>query len=88
MAIILGLYLTFSLAQMVVSIVFSIIYYVSLWRIFAIFSNHPTLNLLLSIFVSVVQPFLIFANRNNNPINVEVEVLAEEIPEVVTTQEN
>ena len=67
--------LTFSCAYMVVS-------YVAWWRVFAIFSNkNATLYLILSIFVSVVHPFLVFAIRNNDPMNVEIKV--EEIPEAV-----
>ena len=57
----------------------------------SIFSNkNATLYLILSIFVSVVQPFLVFAIRNNEPLCVEVKVeepIAEEIPEVVETIE-
>ena len=73
----------------IVSFGISIVSYVALWRVFAIFSNkNATLYLVLSIFVSFVQPFLIFAIRNNEPLCVEVKVnepVAEEIAEVVGT---
>ena len=59
-----------------------VVSYVAWWRVFAIFSNkNATLYLILSIFVSVVHPFLVFAIRNNDPMNVEIKV--EEIPEAV-----
>lgn len=68
------------------SFILSIISYVALWRIYAIFSNkNATLYLILSIFVSFVQPFLVFAIRNNEPLCVEVKV--EEIPEEVEAVE-
>ncbi len=73
------------------SFILSIISYVALWRIYAIFSNkNATLYLILSIFVSFVQPFLIFAIRNREPLCVEMKVeepIAEEITEVVETIE-
>ena len=66
--------LTFSCAYMVVS-------YVAWWRVYAIFSNkNATLFTIISILFSLVQPFIIFAIRNNDPMNVEIKV--EEIPEV------
>lgn len=72
------------------SFVLSIIFYVALWRIYAIFTNkNATLFLILSIFLPVVQPFLIFAIRNNEPLCVEITVeepIAEEIPELVSEE--
>ncbi len=70
--------LVFSLCQLLYSLVYSVVVYVALWRIFAIFNNQSaTLFLILSLFIGVVQPFLIFAIRNNEPCCVEVK---EEIP--------
>ncbi len=75
----------FSTVAYAISFAVSVITYIALWRVFAIFSNkNATLYLILSIFVSVVQPFLIFAIRNNQPLCVEMKVeepIAEEIPE-------
>lgn len=70
-----------SLLSNAVLLVSSVITYVALWRVFSIFANkNATLYLILSIFVSVVQPFLVFAIRNNEPMCVEVtqEVFVEE----------
>lgn len=80
--------LVFACFELTFSFVYLVVSYVAWWRIFAIFANkNATLYLILSIFVSVVQPFLVFAIRNNDPVNVEIKV--EEIPEVaVTTEEN
>ena len=59
----------------IISFGLSIVSYVALWRVFAIFSNkNATLYLVLSIFVSVVHPFLIFAIRNHEPEHVEIKV--------------
>ncbi len=72
--------LVFTLLAYGLSFIASVIAYIALWRVFAIFSNkNATLYLILSIFVSVVQPFLIFAIRNKEPLCVEVKT--EEIPE-------
>lgn len=50
------------------AIVYMVIYYVALWRIFAIFDyNNATLYLVLSIFISIVCPIFIFALRNKEP---------------------
>ncbi len=70
--------LVFSLCQLVYSLVYSVVYYIALWRIFSIFNNQSaTLFLILSLFIGLVQPFLIFAIRNNEPCCVETK---EEIP--------
>lgn len=70
--------LILSLCQVVYSLAYSIVVYVVLWRIYAIFNNQSaTLFLILSLFIGFVQPFLIFAIRNNEPCCVEVK---EEIP--------
>lgn len=72
--------LVFTLLAYGLSFIASVIAYIALWRVFSIFSNkNATLYLILSIFVSVVQPFLIFAIRNKEPLCVEVKT--EEIPE-------
>lgn len=66
--------LVFTLLSYGLSFIASIIAYIALWRVFAIFSNkNATLYLILSIFISVVQPFLIFAIRNKEPLCVEVK---------------
>lgn len=74
-----------SLLSYGISFIVSIISYIALWRIYAIFSNkNATLYLILSIFLSVVQPFLVFAIRNNEPLCVEIKVeepVVEEISE-------
>lgn len=63
-----------------ISIGLSIFMYVALWRVYAIFSNkNATLFTIISIFFSLVQPFLVFAIRNNDPLCVEIQVPAEEI---------
>lgn len=83
--ILIGL-LFLSLFVIAFAIFYCIIFYTALWRIFAIFSNgKATLFLVLSIFLPL-QPFLIFAIRNNEPLNVEVTMevpIAEEITEQV-----
>ena len=64
----------FSLFQMAVSIVYCVLTYVALWRVYAIFNNQSsTLFLILSIFIGIIQPFLIFAIRNNEPCCVEIK---------------
>lgn len=71
-----------SLISYPISIGLSIFVYVALWRVYAIFSNkNATLFTILSIFISVVQPFLVFAIRNNDPLCVEINVPVEEISE-------
>ena len=63
-----------------ISIGLSIFTYVALWRVYAIFSNkNATLFTIISILFSLVQPFLVFAIRNNDPLCVEIQVPAEEI---------
>lgn len=63
-----------------ISIGLSIFMYVALWRVYAIFSNkNATLFTIISILFSLVQPFIIFAIRNNDPLCVEIQVPAEEI---------
>lgn len=48
------------------SVTYSVLYYISLWRIFAMLDNsNATLFLVLSIFFSFVMPFFIFFMRNN-----------------------
>jgi len=70
--------LALSLIQLTFSVVFSVVVYIALWRIFSIFNNQSaTLFLILSLFIGLVQPFLIFAIRNNEPCCVETK---EEIP--------
>ena len=70
--------LALSLIQLTFSVVFSVVVYIALWRIFAIFNNQSaTLFLILTLFIGFVQPFLVFAIRNNEPCCVEVK---EEIP--------
>ncbi len=70
----------FCLVYYPIVIAISVIQYVALWRIYAIFSNeNATLFLILSIFVSFVTPFLIFAIRNNEPCCVEIKP-NEEVP--------
>ncbi len=56
------------LGLFVLSIVYLVINYVALWRIFAIFDpDTATLYLVLSIFVSILQPIFIFILRNREP---------------------
>ncbi len=69
-----------SLISYPISIGLSIFMYVALWRVYAIFSNkNATLFTIISILFSLVQPFLVFAIRNNDPLCVEIQVPAEEI---------
>lgn len=66
-----------------IAIVISVIQYVALWRIYAIFSNdNATLFLILSIFISFVQPFLIFAIRNKEPQNLKEQNVSEVVKAV------
>lgn len=52
-----------------ISIAYCVIYYIALWRMFAIFSNsNATVFLILSILFSITTPFFIFAIRNNTPL--------------------
>ena len=52
----------------VIGIAYSVVYYVALWRVFAIFDNSTaTVFLIVSILFSIATPFLIFAIRNNRP---------------------
>lgn len=49
-------------------IAYIVIYYIALWRIFAVFNYHTaTLFLVLSIFFSFLAPIFIFVMRNNIP---------------------
>lgn len=51
-----------------VAVAFSILYYIALWRIFAIFDNsNATVFLIVSIIFGIAMPFLLFAVRNNKP---------------------
>ena len=46
----------------------SVVYYIALWRIFAIFDhNNATVFLVLSIFISFLYPIFLFAVRNKEP---------------------
>ncbi len=46
----------------------SVVYYIALWRIFAIFdNNNATLFLVLSIFISFLYPIFLFVLRNKEP---------------------
>ena len=50
------------------AVAYTVIYYIALWRIYAIFDNSTaTVFLVLSILFSVATPFLLFALRNNRP---------------------
>lgn len=52
-----------------VSIAFSVVYYVALWRIFALYNyKNATLFLVLSIFISFLYPIFIFVLRNKQPM--------------------
>ncbi len=56
------------LAFFAVTIAYSVVYYIALWRLFAIFDNSTaTVFLIVSILFGVATPFLIFAVRNNKP---------------------
>ncbi len=68
-----------SLLQLGIGIALSVVLYVAMWRMFAIFSQNPTLNLIICIFISFVQPFIIFAIRNNEPMHIEKAVSKTEI---------
>ncbi len=58
--------LAISFAQFLIAFAYKIVFYIALWRIFAIFSNNnSTLFLILSILLPV-QPFLIFGCRNGD----------------------
>ncbi len=58
----------FYLAFWAALVVYLVVYYVALWRVFAIFSNgNATLFLILSLFISLACPILIFVIRNNRP---------------------
>ena len=51
-----------------VALTYKIIYYVSLWRVFSIFSNeNATLFTVLSVFFSFLAPIFLFVIRNNQP---------------------
>ncbi len=51
-----------------VSIAYSVIYYIALWRIYAVFDNSTaTVFLIVSILFSPAMPFILFAIRNNKP---------------------
>ena len=55
-------------AMSVIAITYALLYYIALWRMFAIFDNsNATLFLILSIIFSITTPFFIFAIRNNKP---------------------
>lgn len=71
--------LVVSFLQLGIGIALSVVLYVAMWRMFAIFSQNPTLNLILCIFISFVQPFIIFAIRNNEPMHIEKAVSKTEI---------
>ena len=79
MATILLLSFFISLLQLGIGIALSVVLYVAMWRMFAIFSQNPTLNLILCIFILFVQPFIIFAIRNNEPMHIEKAVSKTEI---------
>ncbi len=50
------------------SIAFSVVYYIALWRVYSIFSSsNATVFLVLSIIFSVTTPFFIFAIRKGKP---------------------
>lgn len=56
------------LALIGIAIAQSIVYYIALWRIFAIFDhNNATVFLVLSIFISFLYPIFLFAVRNKEP---------------------
>ena len=51
-----------------ISIAYTVIFYIALWRIFAIFDNScATVFLVISIIFPITYPFFIFAVRNNKP---------------------
>lgn len=57
------------LALFGISIAYCVIYYIALWRIFAIFNNSSaTAFLIISILFSITTPFFIFAIRNYKPL--------------------
>ena len=50
------------------SVAFTVIYYVALWRIFALYNyKNATLFLVLSIFISCLYPIFLFVLRNKEP---------------------
>ena len=52
-----------------VMIAFNVVYYIALWRIFAIYNyNNATLFLVLSIFFSFLYPIFLFILRNKQPM--------------------
>ena len=66
--------LALSLIYLAYTFIYTVVVYVALWRVFAIFNNQSaTLFLVLSLFIGFVQPFLIFAIRNNEPCCVEIK---------------
>lgn len=55
-------------AMLGVAIAYSIIYYIALWRIFALYEyKNATLYLVLSIFISFLYPIFLFILRNKAP---------------------
>ncbi len=51
-----------------VSVAYCVIYYIALWRMYAVFDNsNATIFLILSIIFPITTPFFIFAIRNNIP---------------------
>ena len=70
-ALIVSVFILFlSFIPLAFSIFYCVIFYKALWNIYAIFADgKATLYLILSIFLPV-QPFLLFAIRNNEPVNV------------------
>lgn len=50
-------------------IIYKVLFFISLWRVFAIFDNdNKTIFLVLSILFSILAPIFIFIMRNNNPV--------------------
>ncbi len=56
-------------AVFIISIAYLVVYYIALWRVYAVFSNeNATVFLIISILFNVATPFIIFAIRNNEPV--------------------
>lgn len=62
-------FLLMYLAILGVAIAYTVVYYVALWRIFAIFDNYnATTYTVLSIFFSILAPIFLFVVRKNPPV--------------------
>ena len=52
-----------------IAIAYAVIYYVALWRIFALYNyKNATLFLVLTLFVGILTPILLFVLRNKQPM--------------------